>query len=120
MTDWLGLNDDGTYRESLWYETIGEAYIPIAFAAAAAANPDVKLYYNDYNIEYSGPKATTAQNIVKLVQSYGVKTKSKSTASVCNPTSSLVAPQARVLRSPTWQRLLPWVSTLLSPSWIFA
>jgi endo-1,4-beta-xylanase len=73
MIDWLGLNDDGTYRESLWYETIGEAYIPFAFAAAAAADPDVKLYYNDYNIESPGSKATAAQNIVKLVQSYGVK-----------------------------------------------
>ncbi|KAJ5174246.1 uncharacterized protein N7482_000123 [Penicillium canariense] len=67
------LNEDGTYRESLWYTTIGEAYLPIAFATAAAADSDVKLYYNDYNIEYSGAKATGAQNIVKLVQSYGVK-----------------------------------------------
>ncbi|KAJ5662577.1 uncharacterized protein N7477_010193 [Penicillium maclennaniae] len=67
------LNDDGTYRESVWYETIGEAYIPIAFAAAAAIDPNVKLYYNDYNIEYSGPKSAAAQKIVKLVQSYGVK-----------------------------------------------
>nr|ATY46025.1 endo-xylanase XynD [Talaromyces purpureogenus] len=67
------LNEDGTYRTSLWYNTIGEAYLPIAFAAAAAADPSVKLYYNDYNIEYSGAKATGALKIVKLVQSYGVK-----------------------------------------------
>lgn len=33
----------------------------------------MKLYYNDYNIEYSGSKATGALNIVKLIQSYGVK-----------------------------------------------
>lgn len=33
----------------------------------------MKLYYNDYNIEYSGSKATAALNIVKLIQSYGVK-----------------------------------------------
>ncbi|KAJ5083018.1 hypothetical protein N7532_012061 [Penicillium argentinense] len=67
------LNEDGSYRESIWYTTIGPAYIPIAFATAAAADPDVKLYYNDYNIEYSGSKATGAQNIVKLIQSYGAK-----------------------------------------------
>nr|BBC47920.1 xylanase [Penicillium sp.] len=68
-----GLNDDGTYRDNIFYQYIGEAYIPIAFATAAAADPSVKLYYNDYNIESAGAKSTAAQNIVKLVKSYGVK-----------------------------------------------
>ncbi|KAJ1713408.1 endo-1,4-beta-D-xylanase precursor [Aspergillus flavus] len=67
------LADDGSYRDSIWYKTIGEAYIPIAFAAAAAADKDVKLYYNDYSIEWGGSKSTAAQNIVKLIQSYGGK-----------------------------------------------
>lgn len=69
----LALNEDGTYRPNVFYNTIGEAYIPIAFAAAAAADPDAKLFYNDYNIEAAGSKATGAQRIVKLVQSYGAK-----------------------------------------------
>ncbi|KAJ5483033.1 Endo-1-4-beta-xylanase D [Penicillium diatomitis] len=67
------LNEDGTYRQSVWYNTIGPAYIPIAFATAASVDPDVKLYYNDYNIEYSGAKAGGARRIVELVQSYGAK-----------------------------------------------
>lgn len=66
-------NGDGSLRSNVFLETIGEAYIPIAFAAAAAADPDVKLYYNDYSIENPGAKSTAAQDIVKLVQSYGVK-----------------------------------------------
>ncbi|OQD79351.1 hypothetical protein PENANT_c053G02808 [Penicillium antarcticum] len=67
------LNEDGSYRSSIFYTTIGEAFLPIAFAAAAAADPSVKLYYNDYNIESAGSKSTGAQRIVKLIQSYGVK-----------------------------------------------
>lgn len=41
--------------------------------AAAAADPDVKLFYNDYNIEYARSKATGVQNVFNLFQSYGVK-----------------------------------------------
>lgn len=33
----------------------------------------MKLYYNDYNIEWAGNKASGALKIVKLIQSYGVK-----------------------------------------------
>lgn len=68
---YTALNEDGTYRQNVFYQYIGEAYIPIAFAAAAAADPNAKLYYNDYNIEYAGAKATGAQGIVKLVQAAG-------------------------------------------------
>ncbi|EED16894.1 endo-1,4-beta-xylanase, putative [Talaromyces stipitatus ATCC 10500] len=67
------LNEDGTYRQNVFYQHIGEAYIPIAFAAAAAADPNAKLYYNDYNIEYPGAKATGAQNIVKSIQAAGAR-----------------------------------------------
>lgn len=64
---------DGSFRDSVFYETIGEYYIPIAFSAAAAADPDAKLYYNDYSIEFSGAKLTAALGIVDLVQGAGVQ-----------------------------------------------
>ncbi|KAL4766988.1 glycoside hydrolase superfamily [Aspergillus nidulans var. acristatus] len=67
------LNDDGTLRSSIFLQTIGEAYIPIAFAAAAAADPDAKLYYNDYGIEYGGDKLNGVKYIIDLIRAYGGK-----------------------------------------------
>ncbi|KAF5871901.1 putative endo beta- protein [Botrytis fragariae] len=66
-------NDDGTWRSFIFYDTIGPEYIPIAFETAALYDPDVKLYYNDYNIESSGAKATSALNLVKSLQARGIK-----------------------------------------------
>ena len=65
------LNEDGTYRKSVFLDTIGEAYIPIAFRLARKYAKSSKLYYNDYNLEYNGAKTEGAKRIVKLVQSYG-------------------------------------------------
>jgi len=39
------------FRSSLWYEICGEEYIAKAFQFAHEADPEAKLYYNDYNTE---------------------------------------------------------------------
>src|SRR5690606_4843615 len=41
--------DNGEYRESKFYEIIGEDFIPLAFQFAHEADPDAELYYNDYS-----------------------------------------------------------------------
>ncbi|KAI8943834.1 hypothetical protein NX059_001807 [Plenodomus lindquistii] len=67
------LEENGTYRKSVWLDTIGEAYIPIAFRLAKKYDSKVDLFYNDYNLEYNANKTAGAARIVKLIQSYGVK-----------------------------------------------
>ncbi|EHL00236.1 putative endo-1,4-beta-xylanase [Glarea lozoyensis 74030] len=67
------LESDGSFRESVFFKTMGESYIKIAFDTAAATDPDVKLYYNDFSIENPGPKATGALNIVKSLKASGTK-----------------------------------------------
>jgi endo-1,4-beta-xylanase len=66
------LNEDGTMRQSKWYEIIGEDYIQKAFEFAKAADPNVELYYNDYNIE-NPAKRIGAIRIIKDLQAKGIK-----------------------------------------------
>jgi GH35 family endo-1,4-beta-xylanase len=51
-------------RNSQWMRTLGPEFIPLAFQFAHEADPDAKLYYNDYNIE-SGPKHESSLVLLK-------------------------------------------------------
>ncbi|KAB5571861.1 family 10 glycosyl hydrolase [Coniochaeta sp. 2T2.1] len=67
------LNEDGTYRQSVFYNVLGEEYIKHAFRVAAAVDPHAKLYYNDYNLESPGQKSAGAVRIVKMLQAAGIR-----------------------------------------------
>lgn len=41
-------NNEGENQNSGWYGALGESYIAEAFIAAHEADPDAKLFYNDY------------------------------------------------------------------------
>ena len=64
-------DDDGStapYRDSNWYQAAGGPdYIDWAFEAARAADPDVKLFINDYNTELSGKRGRYLEVITDLI-----------------------------------------------------
>jgi endo-1,4-beta-xylanase len=65
-------NEDGTYRQTLWYNGLGVDYIAQALTAARAADPAAKLYINDYNVEGVNAKSTALYNLVRDLKARGV------------------------------------------------
>ena len=65
-------DDNGVLRTSVFQRTIGSSYIEEAFRAARDADPTVKLYYNDYDIESAYPKADAVYQMVAGLKSRGV------------------------------------------------
>ena len=59
------INDNGTHgwrsEGSVWYQYIGRDFIDSAFVWAHKADPDAKLYYNDYALEWGMGTGTKAQ-----------------------------------------------------------
>jgi endo-1,4-beta-xylanase len=51
-------------RPSPWFNAIGADYVEIVFKAARESDPNVKLYYNDYNLD-NPSKASVVYNMVK-------------------------------------------------------
>lgn len=63
--------DNGDFRDSLWYQTIGEDYLEQVFATARKYAPDyIKLFYNDYN-SYQASKQKGIIEALKPVAATG-------------------------------------------------
>jgi endo-1,4-beta-xylanase len=65
------LNEDGTMRQSPWFRIIGEDYLARAFQFAHEADPQAKLYYNDYSLENEA-KRRGAVELIKKLKAAGV------------------------------------------------
>ncbi|EEB94152.1 hypothetical protein MPER_07083, partial [Moniliophthora perniciosa FA553] len=64
-------NEDGTFQSFVLFDTLGESYIDIALNTAREADPNAKLYINEFNIEGTGAKSTAMFNLVQSLQERG-------------------------------------------------
>jgi endo-1,4-beta-xylanase len=68
-------DDLGRLRDessSFWYKTCGDEYIEKAFIWAHEADPDVKLFINDYGVETINFKSTATYELAKKLLAKGV------------------------------------------------
>lgn len=63
-----GFEDDGTLRKSLFYQILGEDYIPLAFQYAHEADPTAQLYYNDFSMNKAAKVEGVARYFAPLIR----------------------------------------------------
>jgi endo-1,4-beta-xylanase len=66
------LDENGSLRNSIFLQQLGEDYIVEAFRLAQEAAPHTELYYNDYNIEQPRKRAGAIE-IIKKIRAAGVR-----------------------------------------------
>jgi endo-1,4-beta-xylanase len=64
--DWKNClrNSKNQWNQNPWYDSLGSDYIEFSFRAARAADPNITLYYNDYNMEDLN-KAEAVRKMIK-------------------------------------------------------
>ena len=59
------------FRDTLWLKLLGTDYLDLAFRVAAKADPQAKLVYNDFGVEYDTPEADAKREaILNLLQRF--------------------------------------------------
>lgn len=64
--------DDGSFRDSVFYQKLGTDYIADAFFATKSLDNKARRYYNDYNIAGIGPKSNAVYNLLQGLRNEGV------------------------------------------------
>ncbi|RXW20210.1 hypothetical protein EST38_g5663 [Candolleomyces aberdarensis] len=63
--------ENGSFRNSVFYRVLGEEFIDLAFRTARAADANAKLYINDYNLDGPGPKIDALLALVGRLRGRG-------------------------------------------------
>ena len=66
------LNSDGALQDNIWSRVIGPDYIPLALQWAHEADPEAKLFINDYNVDWPGPKEQAMLTLARQLLADGV------------------------------------------------
>jgi endo-1,4-beta-xylanase len=66
------IDDDGNLRDTIWLQNLGPDYIADSFRWANQADPRVKLYLNDYNIEGLSAKSDAYYDLAQQLLADGV------------------------------------------------
>jgi len=64
--------ENGTRRQWVYQQKLGDGYMEEAFRIARAADPNAKLCYNDYNTDGINAKSTGIYNMVRDFKTRGV------------------------------------------------
>lgn len=65
-------DSSGNLRNTVFSRVLGDSFIELAFRTARAADPDVKLYYNEYDVESAYPKSDGVYLLLKGLRERGV------------------------------------------------
>ncbi|MYS20458.1 endo-1,4-beta-xylanase (glycosyl hydrolase family 10) [Streptomyces sp. DvalAA-14] len=65
-------NEDGSLRQDVFYQAMGSGYLADAIRTAHNADPNAKLYINDYNIEGENAKSNALYSLAQSLLAQGV------------------------------------------------
>jgi len=93
--------DDGTLRDTPWLRALGPEYLDQAFRLAHAADPQARLFYNDYGAEGLGAKSDAVYALARgllerHVPLHGVGLQMHIAVNGCPPLEDVAANMARL------------------------